>query len=763
MTFPTEKDEILKLLREQQPQLSSLQGGQYSRRGFLKLSGVSGSALVLASVAPGMITDAGAAEVTPSLVGSVELNAYVKISDDGTITIYSGSPEMGQGIKTSLPMIVAEEMGADWDDVVVVQTPEVDNERYGRQSTGGSYTIYLNWNLMRQMGATAREMFLAAGAIAMEVPVSELVAEGSQIVHAKSGSRRSFADLAALAYRQPIPDAESLVYKGRQDYKILGTAISQVDNLELVTGVGDFGIDTRVRDMLYGCYEKCPAVHGKLVDANIDEIKALPGVVDAYMVKGNGNVRELVDGVGIVGTSTWAVMEARKSLRVKWDERDASKDSWTAFVDFANTIDQPAVKDVVVERGDVEAVFADKANRHIEAKYEFPYVSHLCLEPMNCTAHFRPGADGGKDHLEVWIPTQNGGRFQSVAEKVYGLSKDQLTIHVKRMGGSFGRRTSNEYVCEAIELSKRSGKPVKLTWSREDSMKHDFFRVGGFQNIRAAVSSEGRIVGWDEHAIGVEQNGKRVMGSGFHGGAFPLTNMETVRGTQTLTEMKTLCGPWRAPSSNTHAFVTQGFIHEVAVATGRDHLELLLEMLGEPRWLEDGNIRAMNTARARGVIERVALEAQWGRKLPEGRGLGLSFYFCHAAHVAEIAEVSVDKNKKLTLHKVTAAVDVGPIINMSGAVSQVQGSIIDGFSTMVGQKITMENGRIEQTNLDTYPVLRIPAAPAIDVHFIQSDFDPTGLGEPGLPPLAPAVANAIFAATGERVRRMPLIEEGFSV
>lgn len=726
-----------------------------SRRRFMKLSGIAGSGFALGFPLSGLTEDA------PSLVGSAELNAYVKISDDGTITIYSGSPEMGQGIRTSLPMIVAEEMGANWDDVLVKQTEEVDTDRYGRQSTGGSYTLYLNWNLMREMGASAREMFLQAGALDMELPKEELKAENSRIIHIHSNQFRTFAELAALAYRQPVPKKEDLIYKGRQEYKILGKSISQVDSLEIVTGVGDFGIDTRVPDMLYGAYEKSPAVGGTIVSANIDEIKKEPGVVDAWVIKGDGNVRELVDGVGIVGTSTWAVFKAREKLQIKWDESKASKDSWKAFKAFAEGVEAKVGPGEVVLRGDVAGVFADKRNKTIESFYEFPYVTHMCLEPMNATAHYRR-AEGGKDHLEVWLPTQNGPRFQTMAEERYGLKKDQLTIHVKRMGGSFGRRTSNEYVCEAIELSKLSGRPVKLTWSREDNMKHDFFRVGGFQQLRAAVSPDNKVVGWDEHAIGIHQNGDRVIGSGFLANAFPLANFPVARGTETLTEMKTLAGPWRAPWSNTHAFVTQSFIHEVAVETGRDHKELLLEMLGEPRKLGE-DLRGMHTGRAADVINKVAEMANWGREMPEGRGLGLSFYFCHAAHVAEIAEVSVDANKKLTLHKVWAAVDVGPIINMSGAMGQVQGGIIDGYSTMMGQKITMENGRIQETNLDEYPVLRMPATPEVEVHFIQSDNDPTGLGEPGLPPLAAAVTNAIHAATGERVRKMPLIEEGYSV
>lgn len=751
-----------------------------SRRGFIKLTGVAGGGLVLASAMPAL-----AAEEEGQLVGAVRLNAYVQIAEDGTITIYSATPEMGQGIKTSLPMIVAEEMGAAWKDVVVEQSPDVDVELYGRQMTGGSYTLYLNRDVMRQMGASAREMFLQAGAIAMELPKDELKAEDSKVSHIYSDKFRTFAELAALAYKQEVPKpsiAKSLfgtpaaaaykeemlapspfTYKDPKDYRILGKHISQVDSRELVTGVGDFGIDTKLPNMLYGVYEKCPAVGGKILNANLKEIKRQPGIVDAWLIEGDGKVTELLDGVGIVGDSTWAVYEARKKLKAKWDESEASKDSWTAFKEFAEGVTEEAGPGTVVARGDVAAAFAAPENRVFESFYEFPFVSHLCLEPMNCTANYQPFDKDGNEHLELWLPSQLGPRIQALMKTRYGLPKEQVTIHVKRMGGSFGRRVSGEYVCEAIELSKRAGRPVKLTWSREDSMKHDFYRVGGFQKVRAALNRQGQVVGWDEHAIGVKKDGKRVIGSGFRDGAFPLANFPVVRGTETLYSMDTPCGPWRAPWSNTHAFVTQCFIHELAQAAGRDHVELLLEMLGEPRWLKQGDIRSMNTGRAADVIKLAADRAGWGRDMPPGRGLGLSFYFCHAAHVAEVAEVSVDAKRKLTLHKVTTAVDVGPIINMSGALSQVQGAIIDGYSTMVGQKITMEEGRIQQTNLHQYPVLRIAAAPAVDVHFIQSDYDPTGLGEPALPPLAPAVANAIYAATGERVKSMPLIEQGYSV
>jgi len=409
----------------------------------------------------------------------------------------------------------------------------------------------------------------------------------------------------------------------------------------------------------------------------------------------------------------------------------------------------------LVDKGAVDDAFAAAAAT-AEGFYTYPFVSHAPLEPQNCTAWYRDGS------LEIWAPTQTPD--SGIAAVAHALSIDpaRITLHQLRAGGGFGRRLMNDYMCEAAAISRRVDAPVKLQWTREDDMAHDFYRPGGFHAMKGAVDASGRLSAWSDHFITFSSDGKQPVSRGeISEGEFPELLLENYRLTQTQLPWTTPTGPWRAPRSNALAFVLQSFVHELAVAAGRDHLAFLLDLMGEPRWLEPGNDRSLNTARASAVIRLAAEKAGWGKPLPAGRGLGLACHFCHAGHFAEVAEVSVDDQRRLTVHRVTVAGDVGPIVNMSGAENQVEGAVIDGLSTMLGLQVTHENGRVKESNFDRYPILDIAPAPPVDVHFIQSDFPPTGLGEPALPPLAPAVCNAIFAATGHRVRTLPLAREGY--
>ena len=721
------------------------------RRSFLKLTGLAGGGLALAFYLEGG-TQAFAAQAD----GEFAPNGFIHISPDGSILIYSKNPEIGQGIKTAFPMIIAEELDADWEDVRVEQS-EINQAVYGRQSAGGSRSIPSSWDQLRQAGAVARAMLVSAAAQEWEVPAGQCQTEKSTVIHSRSGRRLGYGELANKAAALPVPDARSLTLKKRADYKLLGTRITGVDNYKLVTGQPLFGIDQVVPDMLYATYTKCPAPGGRIGQVNLDEIRSLPGVQHAFVLQGNGQLAELRPGVAIVANSTWAAISAKGQLRVTWDENEAAKDSWSGAVKRAQELAKQSGSETLGETGDTARAFSSAA-KTVEAFYTYPFLSHAPLEPQNCTAWYRDGA------MDIWAPTQTPQRGLASVAKMLDIPEDRITIHQTRVGGGFGRRLMNDSMCEAATISKQIGAPVKLQWTREDDMAHDFYRVGGFHSFKGAVDAEGRLSAWEDHFVTFSSDGQKpVTGGNITASEFPMPLVANFRLTQTLLPLLTPCGPWRAPRSNAIAFAGQCFFHELAVAAGRDHLEFLLEVMGKPRWLDPGNSRALNTGRAADVIRLAAEKAGWGKSLPEGRGLGLAFYFSHAGHFAEVAEVSVEDNKKLTVHKVTVAADVGPIVNLSGAENQCQGAVIDGFSTMLSLELSIEKGRVQESNFDQYSLLQLAHAPEVDVHFIQSDFPPTGLGEPALPPVAPAVCNAIFAASGYRVRELPLSREGFSV
>jgi len=722
------------------------------RRTFLKNTGIAGGGLVLALYLGNGTRRVMAADA-PGADG-FEPNAFVQIAPDGAIRIYSKTPEIGQGVKTSMPMIVAEELDADWSRVHIEQAP-IDTAVYGRQSAGGSRSIAMSWDQLRYAGATARAMLVAAAAAAWEVPAAECTTAASTVLHSASGRRLGYGELANAAAALPVPDPTSIRLKSRDEYRLLGKRIGGVDNLAVVTGKPLFGIDQMLPGMLYACYVKCPATGGRVKTANLDTVRALPGIRDAFVLEGNGLTTELMPGVAIVATSTWAAFAARDALQVSWDESAASRDSWSAAVERAKQLASRPGAATLVDKGSVERAFTD-AVATVEGFYTYPFVSHSPLEPQNCTAWYR---DGG---IEIWAPTQTPDAGIASVANTLGIDSSRITLHQLRAGGGFGRRLMNDYMCEAAAISQHVSAPVKLQWTREDDLAHDFYRPGGFHALRGAVDASGKLSAWQDHFITFTTDGEVPVSRGdIAADEFPSLLLENFRLTQTQLPWMTPTGPWRAPRSNALAFVIQSFIGELAAAAERDHLEFLLELLGEPRWLEPGNDRSLNTERAAAVIRLAAEKAGWGRPLPEGRGHGLAFHFCHAGHFAEVAEVSVDPSRKLTVHRVTVAGDIGPIINMSGAENQCEGAVIDGLSTMLGLQITHENGRALESNFDRYPLLGIAAAPEVAVHFIQSDYAPTGLGEPALPPLAPAVCNAIFAASGHRVRTLPLVHEGF--
>jgi isoquinoline 1-oxidoreductase beta subunit len=729
------------------------------RRDFLRLSLLGSGGLLLGLY----LQPAGAAAMVgkpASLDAVFKPNAFIRIATDGVVTLISKQPEIGQGIKTSLPMVIAEELEVDWKDVRVVQG-DLD-PAYGNQSAGGSTSTPNNYNNFLRLGATARTLLVEAAAQTWKVPVSECLAAHSAVHHAPTKRSLGYGALAATAAALPLPALESVRLKDPKNYTLLGQRVGGVDNLAIVTGKPLFGIDIRLPGMLYAVFEKCPAFGGKVISANLDAIKALPGVRDAFVIEGTANLNGLMPGVAIVAESTWAAFSARRQLKVRWDEGAVVKESWDGFVAQAQALsNQPGT--VAMRRdGDPAAAFA-MAAKTVQAQYSYPFISHASIEPQNCTAWWHDGT------MELWAPTQNPAAGQNQVASTLGIATDKIKLHITRSGGGFGRRLSADYILEAAAIARNVKSPVKLTWSREDDLRHDHYRAGGFHFLRGALDGKGQLTAWHNHFVTfanrVQRDGQSVLqpgsGASLSGDEFPGRWVANCLLEQTPMECGIPMGPWRAPGSNVFAWVFHSFIDELAHAAGRDPLVFRLELLGARDILPGSGERGQpyNVARMRRVLIEVAAKADWGKKkFPRGQGQGIAFHFSHRGYIAEVAEVTVSKAGELKVDRVVVVSDIGSqIVNLSGAENQVQGSVIDGLSTLMFAELDIQRGRVVQGNFNQYPLLRFAAAPPrIDVHFLQTDQPVTGLGEPALPPLAPAVCNAIFAATGKRVRQLPL-------
>ena len=724
------------------------------RRSFLKLSALAGGGLVLGFY----LKSAGrvlAAEVVKPVAGiEFKPNAFIRIAPDGVVTLVSKQPEIGQGIKTSLPMIIAEELEVNWKDVVIVQG-DLD-PAYGGQSAGGSRSTPNNYNEFHRLGAAARAMLIEAAAQTWNVPASECYAADSAVHHRPSGKSLKFGELVAKAVTLPVPTGDAAKPKDPKDYKLLGTRIGGVDNPKIVTGQPLFGIDTKLPGMLYAVYEKCPVFAGKVVSANVDEIKAQPGVKDAFVIEGTSNLGGLMPGVAIVADSTWSAFSARKQLKVTWDEGKFANDSWDGFVAKAAELSKQPGGSVVKKTGDVAAALAG-AVKTVEANYTYPFISHASIEPQNCTAWFK---DGG---FEFWAPSQNPGGGQDAVARQFDIPKDKIVVHLTRSGGGFGRRLSQDFFVEAAAIAQKVSAPVKLTWSREDDLRHDQFRAGGFHFLRGGVDANGKIAGWHNHFVtfgtmspgrgGAGMAVRPGSGASFEGDQFPANFLANYLTEQTVLECNIPMGPWRAPGNNVYSWVIQSFIDELAHAAGRDPLEFRLDLLAQKMG------GPYDAPRMTAVVKLVAEKAGWNPKqFPRGRGQGIAFHWSHQGYIAHVAEVTVSKDGEVKVDRVVSVCDVGAqIVNRSGAENQVEGSIVDGMGALMFQELTIERGRIVQSNFHEYPMIRMPNAPTkIEVHFLPSANPTTGLGEPAIPPIAPAVCSAIFAATGKRVRQFPL-------
>jgi isoquinoline 1-oxidoreductase subunit beta len=734
-----------------------------NRRDFLRVSGIVGGGLLFASYVDTL--EAATAPWSPALADWAP-NAFIRMTPDGIVTIVAKNPELGQGVKTMLPMLIADEMDVEWKNVRIEQA-DFDPTRFQAQSTGGSTATPRNWVAMRQVGAAARAVLVTAAASMWSVPEGEISTRDGQVIHTPSGRRMPYPALFERAASVPAPELTAVTLKDPKDFRIIGRSAGGVDVPSIVTGKPIFGIDRTLPGMQYAVYQKSPVFGGTVKTANIDEIKKEPGVTNAFIVEPAKDTPYdgLLGGVAIVGTNWWQVNQARKKLTVVWDEGPMAEQSSASYNAKAAELAKLAPQRSIRTDGDADGAMKSAANT-VKAEYYYPFLAHAALEPMNTTAHWKDGK------MEIWSPTQNGGG-RALTSRLLGIPETDILIHLERAGGGFGRRISNDYLVEAAAIAKLvPGTPVKLLWTREDDIQHDVYRVAGYHNLEAGLDASGKLVAFKNHHVAFgamqrNQQGQESMnylrGGSIGGQEFPLRFVPNASFGVSFIPSGVPTGFLRAPGSNAHGFVFQGFLDEVAVAAGKDPVQFRLDLLRAPQvgQVPAPSPQTFDPERMAAVLELVAEKSNWAsasKSLPKGTGMGVAFYFSHLGYFAEVMQVTVSKAGALKIDKVWVAGDVGSeIINPTNAENQVQGSVIDGIGEAWSQEITLEKGRVVQNDFRTFPLPRMRDVPkVIEVHWRKSNVAPTGIGEPALPPAPAALVNAIYAATGKRIRSLPI-------
>jgi isoquinoline 1-oxidoreductase subunit beta len=718
-----------------------------NRRAFIAGGAVAGAGLIVGVRFPGsLLAQNDKKNPVPS-----PFIAYIHVKPSGQISLIVAKSEMGQGIRTGLAMCLAEEAEVDFKSVSIEQA-ETRPDWYPHLGTGGSSSTRESFTPLRQAGATVRELMITAAATKWSVPRKECIARKAEVLHRASSRRASYGELVEAASKLPLPDPEKVPLKDPANFELIGHPIPRVDIPPKSNGSAQFGIDVRIPEMLFAVVARCPVFGGKPAHFDAAKAKTRPGVREVFEIPAIGEDTHTAGGVAVVADSTWAAIKAREALQISWDNGPAVSESTEALHEALHAAAHQPGKSARND-GDVEAALSKGAKR-VEAVYDVPFLAHATMEPMNITMHACAG------ECEVWAPTQSPDWVQRTVAKVLGVPAAKVNVHTTLMGGGFGRRYMGDFAAEGAQIAKVVGKPVQLLWTREDDMTHDLYRPAACHRMRGAVDAAGHPTAWQHTltstSIAAFWHPQDDPGEGEVGGAREMPYaIPNVRVEYNPVASSVPRAWWRSVEHSFNGFAVECFIDELAAAAGKDPVEFRKALLVKPAGWKPRYEYSPDPARLRGALELAAEKSGWSNPLPKGRGRGIAAYHSFGSYFAEVAEVTIVDARTFKIDRVVAAVDCGQIVNPESVRSQTEGAIIFGLSAALKNQITIKNGAVEQTNFDGYEPLRISEAPPIEVHLVQSKEDCGGMGEPGVPAIAPAVANAIFAASGKRLRRLP--------